>query len=69
MSPLITLFVYLIVFGLIFTLVQILINALPMIQPFKTAIYCLMVLILIVLLLDYTGLLGGAGFHGFGNCR
>jgi hypothetical protein len=56
---LVGLLVFIIVLGLVFWLVQMLLAQLPMPQPFKTAALCVLILIAIIVLLDWSGILGG----------
>lgn len=55
---LVGLLILLIVGGVVFYLCWLLINMLPIAQPFKTAALCVLILIAILVLLDHTGLLG-----------
>ncbi len=52
------LLIFLIVAGLVFYLAWLLINMLPLPQPFKTAALCVLILIAIIVLVDQTGVLG-----------
>lgn len=56
---LIGLLVAVIVLGLVFYLAWLLINMLPLPQPFKTVALVILILIAIIVLLDYSGLLAG----------
>lgn len=58
---LIGLLILIIVLGIVFYLLWLLINMLPLPQPFKTAALCVLILIAILVLLGETGILGGAG--------
>lgn len=60
---LIGLLVAVIVLGLVFYLVSLLINMLPLPPPFKQVALILLILIAIIILLDYSGFLGGIGAH------
>lgn len=58
---LVGLLIFIIVAGLIFYLAWMLVNLLPLPAPFKTAALCVLILIAIIVLLDMTGVLSGAG--------
>lgn len=59
---LVSLLVLILVLGLIFGLVWMLIDLLPIPQPFNVAAKCVLILIAVLVLLDKTGVLSGAHF-------
>lgn len=56
---LVGLLIFIIVAGLIFYLAFMLVNMLPLPQPFKTAALCVLILIAILVLVEQTGFLAG----------